>query len=76
MRVAAIVGSKCLLTRPIYVRFLLIYWSLKFQKNVEIRPPSQALLTFKKLVKLYVSDHISAIKTDILKQFTDIFLLK
>ena len=46
MRVAAIVGSKCLLTRPIYVRFLLIYWSLKFQKNVEIRPPSQALLTF------------------------------
>ena len=37
---------------------------MKFQKNVEIRPPFQALLTFEKLVKLYVFDHISRIKTD------------
>jgi hypothetical protein len=37
----------------------------RHQKNINPRPPFQALLTFEKLVKLKVLDHISLLKTDI-----------
>ena len=40
-------------------------------KKTKIRPPFQALLTFKKLVKLLFFDHIITLKTDIQEQQTD-----
>jgi len=64
IRVANLLGLKMLVGQASLHKIFTHFLVLEISKNVEIRPPFQALLTFEKLVKLYVFDHISRIKTD------------